>query len=89
MAPLECQIAGIPTIILDRAGSTETAVMSTDGESVGYFVQSESDIVSLLTHYLSHTSFQKSVSNVNFSHSQSYFFSERLSSDIGLLISKT
>lgn len=89
MDPLECQIAGIPTLVLDRAGSTETAVMSRDGEPVGFFVQSESDIISLLTYYLSHISFQKSVSNVNFSHSQSYFFSERLSSDIGLLISKT
>ncbi len=89
MAPLESQIAGISTVILDSAGARETIVTNLSDEPVGYLVESEEDLFRIISHYVQEKTFPKSVSNVNFSHHRDYFTTERLSSDLLSIINKT
>jgi len=89
MAPLESQVAGISTVILDSAGARETIVTNLSDEPVGYLVDSEEELFRIISRYVQEKTFPKSVSNVNFSHHKDYFTPERLSSDLLSIINKT
>jgi glycosyltransferase involved in cell wall biosynthesis len=88
MAPLECQMTGVSTVILDRAGARETIVTDVSGEPVWYLVDSEESLFSTVSYYLAHKMFPEQLSIVNFSHQKSYFLPERLSRDLLSVISK-
>lgn len=89
IAPLESQVAGISTVILDSAGARETIVTNVSDEPVGYLVESEEHLFRIISHYVQEKTFPKSVSNVNFSHHRDYFTTDRLSSDLLSIINKT
>jgi hypothetical protein len=89
MAPLECQLAGLSTVILDRGGARETMLSSDDDQPVGHLVQSEDELFATIQHYTEYKSFPEVLSNVNFSHKKDYFSPERLSSDLLSVINKT
>jgi hypothetical protein len=44
MASLESQMAGFPTVILDRGGAREAILSDDDDYPVGYLVQSEEEL---------------------------------------------
>jgi glycosyltransferase involved in cell wall biosynthesis len=88
MAPLECQMTGISTVILDRAGARETIVTDVSGEPVWYLVDSEDSLFATVSYYLEHKMFPEQLSIVNFSHQKSYYLPERLSRDLLSVISK-
>jgi glycosyltransferase involved in cell wall biosynthesis len=89
MAPLEAQMAGISTVILDSGGARETILTNVSGEPVWYLVQSEEDLFRTISHYVQKKMFPKSLSNVNFFHNRAYYTPERLSSDLLSIIDKT
>ena len=88
MAPLESQMMGIPTVILDRAGSRETILSTTVNDPVGYLVHNEDELFRSISHFVQFFSLPKCVSSVNFSHPKSYFFRPRLSLDLLNLMQK-
>lgn len=89
MAPLECQMAGISTLVLDNGGARETMLSSDDNIPVGYLVQSEEDLSARVSYYIEHKFFDEKMSNVNFYHTKDYYSPDRLSSDLLSVINKT
>ncbi len=88
MASLEAQVAGMSTLIMDRGGAGETIVSEDDDKLVGRLVHSEEELFAQIQSYLTHKTFQKDLSIVNFSHHRDYFKRERLSHDLLILMSK-
>lgn len=89
MASLESQMAGFETIIMDSGGASEAILSDDHDEPVGYLVHSEEELFRTISWYVQQKTFQKQLSNVNFSHKRDYFSPTRLSSDLLSLMSKT
>jgi len=89
MAPLEAQSTGISTLILDRGGARETLVSDVSGNCVGQLVDSEEELYSTVSYFITHKKFPKNMSIVNFCHTIDYFTPQRLSSDLLSVINKT
>lgn len=89
MASLESQMAGFETIIMDSGGASEAILSDDHDEPVGYLVHSEEELFRTISGYVQQKTFQKQLSNVNFSHKRDYFSPSRLSSDLLSLMSKT
>jgi glycosyltransferase involved in cell wall biosynthesis len=88
MASLESQMAGFPTVILDRGGAREAILSDDDDYPVGYLVQSEEELWWTISRYVQNKILEKQMSNVNFSHKRDYFSPERLSRDLLSIITK-
>lgn len=89
MASLESQMAGFETIIMDSGGASEAILSDDDDHPVGYLVHLEEELFRTISWYVQQKTFQKQLSNVNFSHKRDYFSPTRLSSDLLSLMSKT
>lgn len=86
MSSLEAQIAGLPTIILDRGGARETVLLDSASQPIAQLVHTEEEITAAITYFIQQRSLHNSVSNVNFCHQREYFSPSRLDVDIRSLI---
>lgn len=88
MASLESQMAGFPTMIMDRGGAREAILSDDDHQLVGHLVHSEEELLWTISRYVQNKILEKQMSNVNFSHKRDYFSPQRLSRDLLSIITK-